>query len=105
MPSSRRCMPGGCRRRSPLRFEHRVVNGAPIHSVRLKGGGRELGLNLAASGTCVEAAARLGDRADAARTVMLGDQRLATAIGEEIRVRARDFAFERALTKALERAR
>jgi hypothetical protein len=33
----------------------------------------------------------------AARTVSLGDQRLAALLSEELRIRARDLAFERAV--------
>lgn len=90
---------------SDVPFEHRNVDGPPIRSICLSEPGRELTLQLAASGTCVEAAARTGDRADSMRTVTLGDQRLSTLIAEEMRVRARDHAFERAVAKALEGAR
>jgi len=85
--------------------DHRKIDGPPIRAIRLAAGARELVLQLAASGTCVEAAAHVGNHADAMRTVSLGDQRLSALIAEELRVRARDHAFERAVAKALEGAR
>jgi hypothetical protein len=45
----------------------------------------------------VETAARLSGVDAASRTVSLGEQRLASLIGEELRIRARDLAFERAV--------
>ena len=80
-----------------LAVEHHSIAGAPIRSIRLGGPRHELLLQLAASESCVEASAHGGDHADAVRTVALGDQTLAALIAEELRVRARDQAFERAL--------
>ena len=93
-------MQGSLERGEHLAFEHQHVAGPAIQSIRL-GGEHDLVLQLAGSGTCVEAAARYGDRADALRTVSLGDQDLPALIAEELRVRARDHAFERALGGAL----
>lgn len=74
--------------------------GGPIEAVTLGDGRQQLALRTAASRTCVEAAARVTGHASAARIVSLGDQRLATLIAEELRVRSRDLAFERALAAA-----
>ena len=82
--------------------EHQHVSGAVIRSIRLSGHRHDLVVRLAASGTCVEAAAHTSGVADAVRTVALGDQSLHALIAEELRVRARDHAFERAVTSTLE---
>ncbi len=74
--------------------------GAPIEAVALSGGAQELSLRLASSRTCVETAARAGGVEAASRTVSLGDQGLAALLGEELRIRARDLAFERAVAAA-----
>ena len=57
-------------------------------------------LQLASSGTCVKTAAHVEGHAGASRTVALGDQTLAALIAEELRIRSRDLAFERALVAA-----
>jgi glucose-6-phosphate dehydrogenase assembly protein OpcA len=80
-------------------FEHQRIDGPAIQSIRL-GGPPDLVLQLAARGMCVEAAVRTGGM-DASRTVALGDQTLPALIADELRVRARDHAFERALSRAL----
>lgn len=74
--------------------------GAPLESVTLGDGRQALALRLAPSRTCVEASARVAGHAGAVRTVSLGDQSLASLISEELRVRSRDLAFERALSAA-----
>jgi glucose-6-phosphate dehydrogenase assembly protein OpcA len=83
---------------APVEFAMRHTPGAPpIEAIRLGGGSQqELTLRLAANRTCVDTAARLQGRAPAARTVSMGNQDLAALIGEELRMRARDLAFERA---------
>lgn len=70
---------------------------APIARVRLSNGAQELLLALAPSGTCVETAAHVQGHAGASRIVALGDHSLAALVAEELRIRARDRAFERAL--------
>lgn len=85
--------------------EHRQIAGPAVGSIRLGGRAGELALTLAPSGTCVEAAARVASQPDAVRTVALGDQSLSARIAEELRVRARDHAFERALLATLENGR
>jgi glucose-6-phosphate dehydrogenase assembly protein OpcA len=74
-----------------------VPGGSPIESVRLSNAERRLTLRLAESRTCVMTAVE-GDGADVSRIVSLGDQSLAALITEELRVRSRDRAFERAVS-------
>jgi glucose-6-phosphate dehydrogenase assembly protein OpcA len=71
--------------------------GAPIEAVALGDGSQELTLRLASARGCVETAARVCGADLASRTVSVGDQGLAALIGEELRIRARDLAFERAV--------
>lgn len=89
---------------SSLQWKGRVTidirdapGGAAIAAVTLGNGTQELALRLAPSRTCVETSARVAGHAGATRMVALGDQGLATLIAEELRVRSRDLAFERAL--------
>ena len=72
----------------------------PIERVRLSNGAQELLLCLAASATCVETAAHVEGHAGASRIVARGDQGLAALVAEELRIRSRDLAFERALASA-----
>ena len=70
----------------------------PLSQVRLSGDGVGVTLRVLGDGTCLEA---LVD-GDGGRTVPLGDGSLAARFVEEIGVRSRDAAFERALPAALE---
>jgi glucose-6-phosphate dehydrogenase assembly protein OpcA len=74
----------------------------PIASVALGDGSQELSLRLASTGTCVETGARVSGVDAASRIVSLGDQGLPALIGEELRIRARDLAFERAIAASKE---
>ncbi|MFL6279040.1 MAG: OpcA/G6PD domain-containing protein [Vicinamibacterales bacterium] len=69
---------------------------APIESVVL-GGGQELVLRMAPSRTCVVTSAQVRNLSSTSRTVSLGGQDLCALLGEELRIRARDVAFERAV--------
>jgi glucose-6-phosphate dehydrogenase assembly protein OpcA len=72
----------------------------PLTRVRLSGGsGPGLTLRVEKNSTCLEAEV---DGAGAARVVPLGSGKLSTRFAEEIGVRARDAAFERALVAAME---
>lgn len=74
------------------------TDGAPIEAVRLGDNGQqELVLRLAASHACIDASASVPGHPGATRTISVGDQSLAGLIAEELRVRSRDLAFERAL--------
>jgi glucose-6-phosphate dehydrogenase assembly protein OpcA len=72
---------------------------APIELVKL-GGKQELVLQVAPSRTCVVTSARVSNLASTSRIVSLGDGKLGTLLGEELRIRARDLAFERAVAAA-----
>jgi len=76
---------------------HEKAGAPPIDLVVLGDGTQELTLRLAANHTCVESAARVHGLAPASRIVSLGDQGLAALLGEELRIRSRDLAFERAV--------
>lgn len=69
---------------------------APIERVLL-GGAQELEVRVAPSRTCVVTSAQIRNLSTASRIVSLGDQDLCTLLGEELRIRARDVAFERAV--------
>jgi hypothetical protein len=47
--------------------------------------------------TCVEAVASVEGHPGASQTISLGDQGLAALLNEELRIRVRDMAFEKAL--------
>jgi len=72
----------------------------PLTRVRLSGGsGPGLTLRVEGNRTCLEAEV---DGAGGARVVPLGGGALAARFAEEIGVRTRDWAFERALVAAME---
>lgn len=85
----------------PLDIDVRAKpGGAAIERVELGGDDEALTLSLASSRTCVEAAVRLRGHGGASRIVWLGEQGLAALVGEELRIRSRDLAFERAVAAA-----
>ena len=73
---------------------------AALNSALLEGPDVRLAMTVKPNGTCLEAA--MEGAADLSRAVPIGDGALATLIGEELGVRTRDFAFERALFRAQE---
>jgi len=73
---------------------------ASIRSLQLAGGETTLSLRLLPSELCLETIAHLPGTAPASRVVAAGDQRLAALMGEELRVRSRDRAFEDAVAAA-----
>jgi hypothetical protein len=70
--------------------------GEAINAVIFGNGKEELALRRIQGSTCVEGSARLNDR-EASRIASLGEQNLAALIGEELRVRSHDAAFEKAV--------
>jgi len=93
---------------SELQWDDRVTieiqdsdRNEPITGVTLTGG-IELNLRLAKSRTCVESAATAGPSATS-RVVSLGDESVTALLVQDLRIRSRDHAFERALTKVVER--
>jgi glucose-6-phosphate dehydrogenase assembly protein OpcA len=71
--------------------------GTPIDEVRLGDHEQELVIRFAAQRTCLETEVSVRGHRSASRLVSLGDQTLTALITEELRIRARDAAFERAL--------
>lgn len=74
--------------------------GAAIERIEFGDADQGITLSLGASGKCIETAAHVQAHAGASRVGSLGDQGLATLIGEELRIRSRDLAFERAVAAA-----
>jgi glucose-6-phosphate dehydrogenase assembly protein OpcA len=77
------------------------ASGVPIQEVRLQDGEQELVLRLCESRTCVETAVSVKGHRGASRVVPLGDQSLSGIVTQELRIRARDAAFERAVRSLL----
>jgi glucose-6-phosphate dehydrogenase assembly protein OpcA len=73
---------------------------APLERVRLEGEQLTITLQVPPTSTCLRAAVEGED--GTARVVPLGDGSLTALIGEELGVRTRDLAFERALGAARE---
>ena len=76
-------------------------SGVPMESVTLAGDAGQLRLQLLPDSSCLDTRASIGDDVLASRVVSLGDQSLRALLAEELRVRSRDLAFERALERAL----
>jgi glucose-6-phosphate dehydrogenase assembly protein OpcA len=74
---------------------------APIEAVNLTSDAIELRVCLAGSRQCVETSARVPGQAATSRVVSLGSQGLESLLSEELRIRSRDAAFERALRACL----
>jgi glucose-6-phosphate dehydrogenase assembly protein OpcA len=72
---------------------------APLSRVRLTGNGAGVTLHVDGDHTCLQAEV---DEGGGVRVVPLGDDSLSSRIREELGVRTRDAAFERALVAAME---
>jgi len=72
---------------------------APIEEIRLGDHQQELVVRLAGHRTCLETQVSVKGHRSASRLVSLEDQTLAGLLTEELRIRARDAAFERALAR------
>lgn len=79
-----------------------VPSHLPFESVTLRGDTCELHLSVLPDGTCLSAEGRIGGELMASRVLSLGSQTLSSLMAEELRVRSRDLAFERALERALD---
>jgi glucose-6-phosphate dehydrogenase assembly protein OpcA len=91
-------LPGGASLGVSLRQEGKV----PVQSVALHGGAASAALELLPDGTCVRATWRLdGDTRTGSRIVGLGARDKTKLLAEELRIRARDRAFEEAVKEAL----
>lgn len=75
----------------------RVAGYAPLERVRFGDSRQWLELRTAPSRTCVESSSSI-DGHSTRRTVSLGNQDLPALVAEELRVRSRDVAFERAIS-------
>lgn len=73
---------------------------ARISSVTLAGAGAELSMRLLPNGTCLATGVSIEGRRLASHVVSVGDESLAALLRQELRVRSRDIAFERALAAA-----
>lgn len=71
--------------------------GVAMASLSLEGEAGQIVLELLPDGRCLHTAARLIGGDLGARVVSIGDQSLASLLAEELKVRSRDLAFERAL--------
>jgi Glucose-6-phosphate dehydrogenase subunit len=76
-------------------------SGAPLESVRLESPSCRIELCLLPNSTCLSTEGHVGSDQVASRVVSLGSQTPSTLLAEELRVRARDIAFERAVQSAL----
>ena len=74
-----------------------AASGAPLESVTLEGESCRIELCMLPKSTCLSTEGHVGADLVASRVVSLGDQSLSTLLAEELRVRARDVAFERAV--------
>jgi malonyl CoA-acyl carrier protein transacylase len=87
---------------SPATVEvHERPGGEAIECVEVGDGQQSLVLRTASGSTCIETAARVrGYAGDVSRIVSLGDRSLCALMADELRIRSRDFAFERAVAAA-----
>jgi glucose-6-phosphate dehydrogenase assembly protein OpcA len=79
-----------------------VPSNVPFESVTLKGDTCEFELSVIPDSNCLSAEGRIGGEVKASRVLSLGSQTLSSLLAEELRVRSRDLAFERALERALD---
>ena len=90
-------LPGGGRLDVSIEADSRA---APLHTVRLAHEASALSLRLLPDDTCIETMVSLAGIPASSRVVSAGDQRLAALLGEELRLRSRDIAFEDAVAAA-----
>jgi glucose-6-phosphate dehydrogenase assembly protein OpcA len=74
-----------------------MPKGAPIESIALTGDGTRLSLRLLPGKQCIESSVEKAGQVLAKRVGPAGDGRLDVLLGEELRFRSRDVAFEDAL--------
>ena len=79
-----------------------IPSSVPFESVTLRGSACELTLHLLPDSTCLSTEGRVDGELLASRVVSLGNQTVASLMAEELRVRSRDIAFERAIARALD---
>jgi glucose-6-phosphate dehydrogenase assembly protein OpcA len=74
---------------------------SPINCIALTGGSRDLHLRLGKSKNCVESQFQSGTQHGISGVVALGDASLTAILSDELRIRSRDHAFERAVQSAV----
>ena len=79
-------------------------SGMPMQEVEVSSPAARLVLRLMPNTTCLDTHAQAADTVLASRVISLGDQSLAALLSDELRVRSRDLAFERALVRTIEAA-
>ena len=77
-------------------------SGMPMEEVAVAGAGGRLVLRLMPNTTCLDTHAQASDRVLASRVISLGDLSLSALLSDELRVRSRDLAFERAIVRTIE---
>jgi glucose-6-phosphate dehydrogenase assembly protein OpcA len=85
-----------------IEAEHLPTPGERLQSIELAGDRGRLAARLLPNGTCIETIVDLRNGHMESRVVTRGDERLAALLGQELRVRSRDLAFEDAV-RELER--
>ena len=75
---------------------HESRSTSPISCITLSGGAQDLNLRVAKTRTCLESAVKSGAQT-LSGVVGLGDESLTALLSDELRIRSRDHAFERAL--------
>jgi glucose-6-phosphate dehydrogenase assembly protein OpcA len=78
-----------------------AASGAPLESLRLEGDSCRIELCQLPNSTCLSTEGHVGSNQVASRVVSLGNQTVSALLAEELRVRARDLAFERAVERAV----
>lgn len=86
-------LPGG----REIEAEHLPITGERLQSIELSGDRGRLAARLLSNGACVETIADLRNGHMESRVVARGDERLPALLGQELRVRSRDLAFEDAV--------
>lgn len=83
--------------RERLATELEPGSGGSMLHVSLEAPDLQVDLKLRSGGACIAGEARSRGETCASRVVSAGDQRLATLLSEELRIRSRDLAFEAAI--------
>jgi glucose-6-phosphate dehydrogenase assembly protein OpcA len=89
-------LPGG----NALTVDARTGGSAQVDSVRLIAASGSLAVRILPNGICLETSVSVPGSEPCTRVVPLGNQGLAALLGEELRVRSRDLAFEDAVREA-----
>jgi hypothetical protein len=89
-------LPGG----PSFDVDHRSDAGPKLASIELSGPEARISVRLLPNGTCLETVVTVREGPPISRVVARGDDRLPALLGEELRVRSRDLAFEDAVRAA-----